>query len=545
MPAALRILIVEDNADDAELVLRQLRRAGMDVRSQRVDDVIGVNAALDASNWDVVLADYNLPTFSGVETLRILSDRGIDVPLILVSGEIDVPTALAAMKAGARDFVLKDDLARLASVVEREVAEADARREGRRAENERDTALAELQEANEQLIAFARLADVPLQAMTPERVTESLLSRVVAAIGADGAAILLLGDDGQLVTGGAVGSAAGTPGAVRLGTGFAGAIAAENRPMYVADAAVDERVRPDLRASGVHSMLGVPMHYAGRVVGVLHADWCRVFEPPAWEVPLLEIAADRCAIAVENARIYDHEHSIAETLQRALLSASTTIPDLDIGHFYGSATMGTLVGGDFYDVFETEPGLVAFSIGDVSGKGLGAASITSLAKNTLRALAIDDHPPGVVMEKSNEVVARFTNSETFITAVYGLLDTRTRQLRYCSAGHPPIAVVGPAGVRMLTERGPLLGALQDVDYPCATEQLGTGDSVVLYTDGLTEARSPENVFYGDERLMAFLSTLTEAAPQDIATRLFEEIWNFSGGKLRDDVAVLVLRPRLS
>lgn len=543
MAGLLRVLIVEDDPDDAELVLRQLKRAGFDVESQRVEDVDGVRTALDASDWDIVLADYNLPTFSGIETLRILSDRGVDVPLILVSGEIDVPTALVAMKAGARDFVLKDDLQRLPSAVEREVAEAAQRRERRAAEEERDRALGELQVANEQLRAFTGLTDVPLQGTTAAQMLDGLLERVATVLGADGATILLIGEDGQLAIRGAVGPAAGVTARRNLGSGFSGTIAAENRPMYIADASDDERVLPAIRATGIRSMLGVPMHYAGKVVGVLHADWTSVFEPPAWEVPLLEIAADRCAIAIENARIYEHEHSIAQTLQKALLSPSTNITGLDIGHFYASATMETLVGGDFYDVFETEPGCVAFSIGDVSGKGLGAASITALAKNTLRALAIDGHAPDAIMAKSNEVVVRFTSPDTFVTAVFGLLDTSTGSLGYCSAGHPPLAIVGPDGVRMLNEHGPLLGALQGISYPCATERLGPRECVVLYTDGLTEARSPGGEFYGEDRMESFLGSLYDAAPQDIATRLFEEIWHFSGGKLRDDVAVLVLKPR--
>ncbi len=542
MPGPLRVLVVEDNPDDAELVLRQLRRAGLDLTSRRVDTVDDVRSAIDAFGWDIVLADYNLPTFSGVDTLAILAERGVDVPLILVSGAIDIPTALAAMKAGARDFILKDDLQRLPSVVEREVAEAQERRKKRVAERERDSALAELQEANTQLRSFTRLTDVPLAGTTQTQLLESLLSRIVDALGADGATILLLDENAHLAARAAVGPAAGVTDAAQIGSGFSGKIAAEDRPMYIADAASDPRVRAGVRRTGLRSMLGVPMHYAGKVVGVLHVDWCRVYEPPAWEIPLLEIAADRCAIAVENVRIYEHEHDIAQTLQKALLSPSISIHGLDIGYFYGSATSETLVGGDFYDVFEIRPGHVAFSIGDVSGKGMGAATVTALAKNTLRALGIEGLPPETVLAKSNAVVSRFTHADTFITGIYGLIDTGSLRLTYCSAGHPPPAVVGSTGVRLLTEHGPVLGAIPGADYTCAVEHLERDEAVVLYTDGLTEARSPEGDFYGEERLVERLGSMTGAAPQDIATRLFEDIWEFSGGKLRDDVAILVLKP---
>jgi FixJ family two-component response regulator/putative methionine-R-sulfoxide reductase with GAF domain len=543
MTAPLRVLIVEDSADDAELVLRRLARSGLDVTSTRVEDAAALTDSLDQCEWDIVLADYNLPGFSGLEALRMIRDRCMDVPLVLVSGVIDLPTALAAMKAGARDFVLKNDMERLPSVVEREVAEAQQRRDRRAAELERDRALAELQEANEQLGTFARLTDVPLRGKTLAEVLDDLLNRLVTALGADGATILLLDEDGRLVTRSAIGPAAGIDGHIHIGQGFSGTIAAENRPVYVADVTKDESVLQGIRDSGIRSMLGVPMHYMGKVVGVLHADWVEVFQPPAWEVPLLEIAADRCAVAIENARTYEHEHTVSETLQRALLSDITTVPGLEIGHFYGSATVETLVGGDFFDVFETAPGHVAFSIGDVSGKGLGAAAVTSLAKNVMRALIIEGHAPDIVMGKSNDVIARFTDVETFVTGFYGDLDTATGDLEYCNAGHPPALVAGPLGPRLLETGGPILGALAGAAYHRGSTRIEAGESLILYTDGLTEARSPAGEFYGERRLASFVAGNTQTTPQDLATSLFEEVWAFSQGKLRDDVAVLVLRLR--
>jgi serine phosphatase RsbU (regulator of sigma subunit)/FixJ family two-component response regulator len=541
--APLRVLIVEDSADDAELVLRRLARASLAVTSRRVEDAPGLTDALVTGEWDIVLADYNLPGFSGMDALRMLNDRGLDVPLIVVSGAIDVPTALEAMKAGAKDFVLKNDTQRLPSVIEREVAEAVQRRERRAVEIERDTALAELREANEQLKTFARLTDVPLSGKTLARMLDDLLERLVPALGADGAAILLLDDGGHLINRGAIGPAAEVSGDLQFGQGFSGTIAAENRALYVADASCDERVLSGIRETGIRSMLGVPMHYAGKVVGVLHIDWSTVYEPPAWEVPLLEIAADRCAVAIENARIYEHEHAASETLQRALLPELGAVPGLEVGRFYGAATVETLVGGDFFDVFEVEPGRIVFSIGDVSGKGLGAASVTSLVKSVLRALAFEGHSAATLMGRSNAVISRFTDVQTFTTGFYGYLDAETGDLEYCNAGHPSPVIVGPRGLRLLEIGGPILGALAGAVYRCGQSRIEPDESIVLYTDGLTEARSPEGDFYGEDRLSSFLAANAGTAPQALATRLFEEVWDFSGGKLRDDIAVLVLKAR--
>lgn len=546
MYVPLRVLLVEDNPDDAELVLRALSRAEFDVRSRRVEDATSLIDALGTAEWDIILADYNLPGFSGLEAIRIVSEQDADIPLILVSGAIDVPTALAAVKAGARDFVAKDDMQRLPSVVEREVEEAAQRRRRRLAETERDLALAELREANQQLAAFASLADIDIRGASTEHIVGEVLTRVAEAERADGATILIL-DGGLLVTGGTVGTALGAEETVALGAGFAGIVAAEDKPHYVGDLRCD---RPELEAAlpggEVRSTVAVPMHHAGRVSGVLRIDWCTPFEFLPWQLPLLQIAADRCATMIENSRLIEREHAIAETLQQVLLSASPNIPGLEVGQFYASATEETLVGGDFYDVFEIGDGRIAFSIGDVSGKGLDAARVTALLKNTIRALAVEGTATDEVLNRGNEVVCRFTDPEVFITAVYGLLDPATGELTYSSAGHPPPVVLGAEGARMLAAHGPLLGAFPGARFPIAETRLAHGESVVLYTDGLTEAKNPSGVFFGEDRLKASLELLGSAGtmPQQVATDLFEQVWEFSAGKLRDDIAIVVLRPRI-
>ncbi len=543
----MRLLIVEDNPDDAELLLRRLVRAGLDVESERVDNAPDLTRALDSSEWDAVLADYNLPGFGGLEAIRLVGERGVDIPLILVSGAIDVSTALAAVKAGARDFVFKDDTQRLPSVIEREVQEAAERRRRRAAEAERDRALAELREANTQLAAYAALADTDVRAATLGHIVESLLGRVAEAAHADGATMLFL-EGNRLVSAGTVGATAALEPEVSLGDGLAGVVAAENVAHYIADVAHE---RPDLevgfRGCGVRSTVGIPMHYAGRVSGVLRIDWCEPFEPPSWQMPLFELAADRCATVIENARVYEREHAIAQTLQQVLLSAPLDIPNLEVGQFYASATVDTLVGGDFYDVFQIAENRVAFSIGDVSGKGLDAARVTALIKNAIRALAVEHVSPDEVLGRSNRVVHLFVELEVFITCVYGVLDVLTGELEYASAGHPPPAVIGREGIRMLQTHGALLGPFPEASFPSATTVLAPGESLVLYTDGLTEAKSPDGEYFGEERLRTSLAALASsgAAPQKAAIDLYERVWRFSGGALRDDTAIVVLRPSLA
>jgi signal transduction histidine kinase len=134
VPASIRVLLVEDNPDDAELIVRRLKRGGYAPEARRVEDAAGMRAALAAQEWDVVIADHALPRFDAPAALGVLRAAGIDLPFIIVSGQIGEDAAVAAMKAGAHDYVMKNRLARLAPAVEREIRESVNRREQRRSE---------------------------------------------------------------------------------------------------------------------------------------------------------------------------------------------------------------------------------------------------------------------------------------------------------------------------------------------------------------------------------------------------------------------------
>src|SRR5918998_2037597 len=135
MGVPLKILLVEDSEDDALLLLRELRRGGYEPAWKRVDTAEAMEAALDERGWDLVVSDHNMPTFSSVAALGLLRSKGfVDLPFIIVSGQIGEDAAVAAMKAGAHDYLMKDNLARLNSAIERELREADVRRERRQAE---------------------------------------------------------------------------------------------------------------------------------------------------------------------------------------------------------------------------------------------------------------------------------------------------------------------------------------------------------------------------------------------------------------------------
>ena len=134
MPIRLRVLFVEDSEDDVLLIVRELRRAGYDVSFRKVDTPEEMRNALSKEEWDIILSDYVMPHFTTAEALSILKETGLDIPFIIVSGAIGEQTAVELMKAGAHDFVMKDSLAKLGPVVQRELRDADTRRERRQAQ---------------------------------------------------------------------------------------------------------------------------------------------------------------------------------------------------------------------------------------------------------------------------------------------------------------------------------------------------------------------------------------------------------------------------
>ena len=134
MTKPVRVLIVEDSEDDALLLVRELQRGGYDPTYERIDAADAMNSALDEGHWDIVVCDYTMPKFNALNALRLLKEKGLDLPFIVVSGTIGEGTAVECMKAGAHDYLMKGNLNRLAPAIARELREARMRRQSRQAE---------------------------------------------------------------------------------------------------------------------------------------------------------------------------------------------------------------------------------------------------------------------------------------------------------------------------------------------------------------------------------------------------------------------------
>jgi serine phosphatase RsbU (regulator of sigma subunit) len=249
--------------------------------------------------------------------------------------------------------------------------------------------------------------------------------------------------------------------------------------------------------------------------------------------------AQSLALALTNVAHFEAEHHIAETLQEALLLMPPAVRGIEFAHLYRSATLSTRVGGDFFDIFEMAGGRVGILVGDVSGKGLQAAVLTSIIKDTIRAYAHETPSPADAIAKANIALGEAAKLPDFASVFFAVIDTREGQMTYCNAGHPPAAVVG-AGipVRLLEGNSAVIGAFPDLTYSDTTIHLGARECVLLYTDGVTEARNSEGRFFAEEGL---LETLEKMETIDVSTLpgvVFDAVLSFTGGHLSDDTALL-------
>ncbi|MHB9037278.1 MAG: PP2C family protein-serine/threonine phosphatase [Armatimonadota bacterium] len=239
---------------------------------------------------------------------------------------------------------------------------------------------------------------------------------------------------------------------------------------------------------------------------------------------------------------YKREHFISETLQNALQSpVPTAVDGLRMASAYHSAYTGAQVGGDFFDVFTIDHGVIGIALGDVSGKGVEAAVHTALAKYTLRAYAYQNPAPSSVVERLNSAVYRQSEPDNFITLLYGLLDVNHGTFTFANAGHmPPLYLACPSNaISELTAGGLPVGVLAETQYEEHTIELKSGDRLLFYTDGVTEARDGKGL-YGMHNLIEFFRDRGLEPPNDFIAHLVRTLEEWSGEQLRDDVALLLV-----
>src|SRR5262245_679347 len=335
---------------------------------------------------------------------------------------------------------------------------------------------------------------------------------------------------------------------LREGKGIVGHVIRTGEAVCAADVSLDPRYiqgRP-----GTRSEVAVPIQLDGRTIGAfnLESDTPAAFR--AKDVEILSFFAEATAIAVEKAMLHQRLTS-ADELDRQLRTAQrvqerllpTRLPDLPGHELAGVCVPSARVGGDFYDIVHLADGQIGLVVADVSGHGLSAAIIMS----AFRALARTGLRAGQPLDKVAEMLDRelpdTTAGKAFLTAVLAMYDPASGRLRYVNCGHNPPLLDRPGQPpRWLHEGGPLLGLIAGATFEIGEIQLVPDDQLVLFTDGIVEARSPAGVWFGTERLASLVTAHRDRRARDLVENVVLEARGLAGAHgLEDDATMLLLR----
>jgi sigma-B regulation protein RsbU (phosphoserine phosphatase) len=393
-------------------------------------------------------------------------------------------------------------------------------------------------DAGDKLQGIRSVTDAALSYLGADDLLITLLSRVREILNADTAAVLLLDNSGrQLIATAASGLEEEVSQGVRIpvGQGFAGRIAAERRPVILDHVDHGNVLNPLLLEKGIRSLAGVPLLVHGAVLGVLHVGTVhnRVFT--ADDAALLQLAADRAALAVQSLQSRE-DHAAAIALQRSLVpSALPALRGAEIATRYvpGSGH----VGGDWYDAFVLPSGELGMVVGDVAGSGLGAAVIMGRIRSALRAYVLEFPDPADVLGKLDRKMQYFEEGDVMATVLYAVLDPDSGQLRISSAGHipPVIAAPGQRGAMAQIAVDPPIGVTDALVRQVTTLALAPGAVLCLFTDGLVERRD-EPI---DDGITLLCETVTPGPPEGVCVSVMQALVGrqYPG----DDIALLVLR----
>jgi len=389
------------------------------------------------------------------------------------------------------------------------------------------------------LRAIQSITDATLSALDDRELLSALLDRVREILEADTAAVLLLDvSSGQLIATATAGLEEEVRQGVRIpvGLGFAGRIAASHQPVILDHVDHTTVLNPILWAKGIKSMVGVPMVATGRVIGVMHVGSLTSRQFTVHDVELLQMAADRAAVAVQSMTA-QADRLAAAALQRSLVP--TALPAVAGAELAGRYVPGDgAVGGDWYDVFTLPSGELCVVMGDVAGSGLPAAVIMGRMRSALRAYALETRDPAEVLARLDRKMQHF-EPDAMATVLYAVFEPDLDTMHVCLAGHfpPVIAHQGQPAKLARVAPGLVIGVSPDARRPVTTVPLPPGTLACFYTDGLIE-RPDEPIDVG----LARLTRAVTAGPADAAAAEVMRVL-VGSGPARDDIALLIVRRR--
>jgi PAS domain S-box-containing protein len=506
MKTALRVLIVEDSEFDAQVMVSLLRKGGYDVTFQRVENGDAMAAALATRSWELVLADYNLPAFNAPAALALLQQTGLDLPFIIVSGGIGEDIAVASMKAGAHDYLMKGNLHRLAPAVERELREAANRR------SQREAKRALLESELRYRLLWETCPDAVIL-MEPQGRVLFANPAVQTVFGY--APDELLGENLQLLLPERL--RAPNPGvAAYLNSISRG----QNWRAIETTGRRKDGAEIPIEASFSSMELNGHLHFVGFIRDITERK-----------------RAER------ELRENQEQFRIAREIQQRLFPKSA--PALTGFDIAGASYPAEATGGDYFDYLPMLHNRLGIVVGDVTGHGVGPALLMAETRAYLRLLAGRREELGEILERANSILAEDVGSERYITLFLGRLDPGTRSLVYASAGHPAGYVLDESGAikRTLKRTGIPLGMRLDTKYSSSQEiALVSGELILLLTDGIEEAIGPGDNLFGIDRVLEIVRANRAKPARDVVHALYEGTRQFTGYATQlDDITSIVVK----
>ena len=376
-------------------------------------------------------------------------------------------------------------------------------------------------------------------------------------VDAEASSLMILDDrSGELVFSVPTGPKKSEMTEVRIATdkGIAGWVFTHNEPLLIPDVTKDSRFFHGFDKSfdfRTRSIICVPLLLKGKVKGVLEVLNKKDGSPfQESDLYLLKTFANQAGIALENARLRQeavekqrlrHELSVANQIQTALLPARTPdLPGLEVAAFLKPATE---ISGDFYDFIELDHEKLAIVIGDISGKGVPAGLLMAASRSSLRTRIESLPSVSEAIHEVNRVLMRDAEGR-FVTLFLGLIDLANRTFLYSNCGHMPglLFKKRTGDARELMVGGSILGAFEEFGYMEETLDMEPGDTLVLYTDGVTDEENPAGEKFGVDRLFGLFEEKAHLDAEEIISSISESVLNFmQGGTQGDDFTVVAIK----
>jgi sigma-B regulation protein RsbU (phosphoserine phosphatase) len=416
-------------------------------------------------------------------------------------------------------------------------------------ENER------LKKSIEDLWTINQLARIISSTIPVDQILDKVVSVSVKAIGAEQGTIHLLdekkGEDPfkTLIRKGAD-SKIGEK--FRLDEELSGWMIKNRKPLVINDPSHDPTIQGKHTVTeGIRSILSVPLMCKGKLIGVVnlfnkkeHGNFSK------GDQRLLSIIASQSAQVIENARLYEEEKQLrsfeqelemAHTIQIGLLPKKS--PKIECIDIAGKSIPAKVVGGDYFDFIELPDNRLGVALGDVSGKGIPAAFLMSNLQATLRGQALIHSSSRDCIAKANYLLYMNTAPEKFVTLFYGVLDCKNRTMDYVNAGHNyPFLLDQQGNISSLQTGGVVMGMFPEYPFEEGHLQLKSGEIIVIYSDGITEAENEQEEQFGEERIKQILKQYKHSPAQEIVERICESVDEFSSSiEQVDDITLVVLK----